>query len=235
MNDYRGVVLISGGLDSATMTAMAINDGYDVTGLSFDYGQRHAIEIESSRKLCSYYGIPHRIIKVDLTQIGGSSLTSEEEPEDGKIKRLPDEIPNTYVPSRNMIFISMATAYAETMGCHHIFIGANAIDYSGYPDCRPEFFRAMEEAINKGTREGIENPFKLHVPLQNMGKDSIIRAGMELKVPYRFTHSCYRGGDKACGKCDSCLIRLKGFMDAGYEDPIEYIEYPDFYRAFMKK
>ena len=232
----RAVVLLSGGLDSATTLAIAIHEGYEVHALSFDYGQRHSRELESAKKIAKYYGVPHKIMKVDLRQIGGSALTDNIEIPERELDEIKDEIPITYVPARNTILLSFALGYAEVLDADAIFYGANAIDYSGYPDCRPEYVEAFERMANLGTKKGVEGrPIKIIAPLINMSKAEIIKRGMELSVPYQLTWSCYRGGEKACGKCDSCLLRLKGFMEAGYEDPLEYETYPQFYLEYLKK
>ncbi len=231
----NAVCLISGGLDSPTVMAYAVKKGYNVFPLSIDYGQRHIREIESSKKICGYYHLDLKIIKFDLTQIGGSSLTSNIPVPERDVGEIKSEIPKTYVPARNTIFIGIAAAYAETVNASTIFIGANAIDYSGYPDCRPDFFNSMEKSINLGTEQGIKNEFRITVPLQYLTKADIVKLGRKLEVPYELTWSCYNGEKKACGKCDSCLLRLKGFMEAGDFDPIEYKVYPDFYKKYLDK
>ncbi len=229
-DEKKGIVLLSGGLDSATVTGIALNKEYELLALSFDYGQRHRIELERAKKIADHYSLEHKIFRIDLTQIGGSSLTSDIEVELGSLNRDDNYIPNTYVPSRNIIFITIASSIAEVRGIETIFIGANALDYSGYPDCRPEFFNAMRDALNKGTKLGILSGFKLEVPLQYLKKSEIIKLGISIGVPYELTHSCYLGREKACGKCDSCLLRLRGFMEAGIEDPVEYDYLPEFYK-----
>ncbi len=234
-HEKKGIVLLSGGLDSATVAAIALERNYHIIGLSFDYGQRHRIELEMSKKLAKHYSIEQKIFKIDLTQIGGSSLTSNIKVEEGNLQRDKNELPNTYVPSRNIMFITIAASLAETIGFNTIFIGANALDYSGYPDCRPEFFEAMTRALNSGTRIGINEEFHIEVPLQKLRKSEIITIGTSLGVPYEMTHSCYEGNKKACGKCDSCLLRLRGFMEAGIKDPIEYDFLPDFYKQVSVK
>ncbi len=231
----KAVVLLSGGLDSSTVVAIAIESGYEVYALSFDYGQRHHRELESAKKIAEYYGIKFKTVKIDLRQIGGSALTSDMDVPDRNIDEIKDEIPVTYVPARNTILLSYALAYAEVIDADTIFYGANAIDYSGYPDCRPEYVEAFEKMANLGTKKGIENRnLKILAPLMHMSKADIIRKGMELNVPYELTWSCYRGGKTACGHCDSCVLRLKGFMEAGYKDPIEYADYPEFYRKYIE-
>ncbi len=232
----RAVVLLSGGLDSTTVLAMAIDMGYEVHALSFDYGQRHSRELESAKKVAEHYGVVHKIIKIDLRQIGGSALTDDIDVPERKIDDIESEIPITYVPARNTILLSYALGYAEVIDADAIFYGANAIDYSGYPDCRPEYVDAFERMANLGTKRGVEgNKIRIVAPIIHMTKAEIIKKGMELGVPYELTWSCYRGGAKACGRCDSCLLRLKGFMEAGYEDPIEYEHYPDFYARYIRE
>ncbi len=232
----RAVVLLSGGLDSTTTLAMAIHEGYEVYALSFDYGQRHSRELESAKKIARYYKVPHKIMNVDLRQIGGSALTDSIEVPERELEEIKGEIPVTYVPARNTILLSFALAYAEVIDADAIFYGANAIDYSGYPDCRPEYVEAFERMANLGTKRGVEGKFiKIVAPLINMTKAEIIKRGMKLGVPYELTWSCYRGGERACGRCDSCLLRLKGFMEAGYEDPLEYETYPRFYLEYLER
>ncbi len=237
VTEMRCVVLLSGGLDSSTTLVIAIHDGCEVHALSFYYGQRHARELESAKKIAKHYGVKHKIIKIDLSSIGGSALTDERiEVPERKLEDIEKEIPVTYVPARNTIFLSYALAYGEVIGADYIYIGVNALDYSGYPDCRPEYIRAFEEAAKLGTKRGVEGkPIKIKTPLINLTKAEIIKKGMELGVPYELTWSCYRGGEKACGRCDSCLLRLKGFMEAGYEDPLEYETYPDFYLEYLRR
>jgi len=216
------VVLVSGGMDSATVLGIAHASGYEIYALSFKYGQRHHKEIKCAKKLTAYYNAKeHRIMEVSLDVIGGSALT------DTRItvpqNRAGEEIPVTYVPARNLIFLSIAGAYAEVVGAEAIFIGANEVDFSGYPDCREAFLTAFEEALATGTKAGVEGRrIKVLAPLLHMSKVEIVKKGMEIGVPYQYTWSCYVGGRKACGKCDACKLRLKGFEEAGYEDPIEY-------------
>ncbi len=222
----KAVVLLSGGLDSSTCMAIAKHDGYELYALSFDYGQRHLRELESARKIAEHFGVKeHKILKIDLGQIGGSALTDEsiDVPVDRDEERMAEEIPVTYVPARNTILLSFALAYAEVKDADAIYIGANALDYSGYPDCRPEYYSAFEEVARLGTKRGVEGrPIEIKYPLIRMSKAEIIRTGMKLGVPYELTWSCYRGGEKACGVCDSCKLRIKGFREAGYRDPIDY-------------
>jgi len=218
------VCLVSGGLDSATSLAVARRDGFDCYALSFDYGQRHKVELESAAKIAASLGaIKHLIVPIDLRAFGGSALTADIDvpktgPESG--------IPVTYVPARNTIFLSFALAWAEVLSSANIFIGVNAIDYSGYPDCRPEFIAAFEDMANLATKAGVEGRTKMtiHTPLIRLSKSEIIKLGADLGVDFRLTHSCYDPDDqgRACGLCDSCRLRLKGFAEAGLRDPIEY-------------
>ncbi len=220
------VVLLSGGLDSATTLAICAHDGFEPHALSFDYGQRHKLELNAAKRLAAALGArEHRIANIDLRVLGGSALTGDiAVPKD----RAPDsesEIPVTYVPARNTIFLSYALAWCEVLGGRDIFIGANAIDYSGYPDCRPEFIAAFERMADVATKAGVEGTrFKIHAPLLSMSKAEIIRKGMELGVDFSLTHSCYDPGANgvACGQCDSCRLRLEGFRAAGLVDPIRY-------------
>ena len=224
----EAVVLMSGGLDSTTVLAYALNNGYHITGISFDYGQRHRREMESSEKIAEHFRIKRTVFKVDLRQMGGSSLTSQDSVEEGKLER--KEIPNTYVPGRNILFLTMAGAYAQILNINTIMIGVNSVDYSGYPDCRPDFINSMEKSL----KLGLDNQqLRILAPLQKMNKSEIISLGKENNAPYELTYSCYNGGNKGCGRCDSCLLRLKGFMEAGEEDPIEYETYPEFYSEYL--
>lgn len=217
----KAVVLLSGGLDSATALYLAKSEGYEVTALSFNYGQRHNVELDLAKKIAQKAGVSnHKTIELKLNSWGGSSLTDTSmELEDGDINRT--DIPVTYVPARNMVFLSVAASLAEAIEAQHIFIGVSEVDYSGYVDCRQEFIDAMEKVINKGTVMGAEKnlPIKIHAPFINMTKSEEISLGMELGVDYSLTWSCYRGGEKPCGTCDSCLLRAKAFEDAGYLDP----------------
>jgi 7-cyano-7-deazaguanine synthase len=231
----KAVSLLSGGMDSATVLALARSIGYDVTAITFDYGQRHRKEITSSEAICNFYGVKQKKIKIDLRQIGGSALTSDEPVPDRSNNEIGSGIPFTYVPSRNIIFASMAAAYAETIGSNVIFIGANSVDYSGYPDCRPEFFKAFQKSLTLGTKIGTERGFEIKVPLQSMSKGEIVKLAERLKVPLELTWSCYNGREKACGACDSCKLRLKGFMEAESFDPIRYERYPPDYRDYLAK
>ena len=217
------VVLLSGGLDSTTTLAQALEDGCEVTAISFRYGQRHTRELRSAEEVCKHYGVDHVIIDLDLSSFR-SALTREDidVPMDREGK-LDEKIPITYVPARNIVFLSIAAGLCESIDADRIYIGANVVDYSGYPDCRPEFFEAFEAMISKGTKAGVEgNPIRIMTPIMNDSKADIVRRGKALGAPLHLTWSCYNGGDRACGHCDSCRLRLKGFEDAGYRDEIEY-------------
>jgi len=223
----RAVVLLSGGIDSTTTLAIAIAEGFEAYALSFDYGQRHQIEMEAARRVANSLGVKeHRIAKIDLRVFGGSALTDDV---DVPKRRLEPEIghgiPVTYVPARNTIFLAYALAWAEIISASDIFLGVNAIDYSGYPDCRPEFIEAFQTLANLATKAGVEGTrFQIHTPLIKSSKAEIIRKAVELGVSLSVTHSCYDPSPEglACGQCDSCLLRLKGFREAGLKDPIRY-------------
>lgn len=223
------VVLCSGGLDSTTCIALAIEQGFEVTALSFDYGQRHRVELTAAGRVLQHYGIErHLICDIGLFQkIGGSALTSDiPVPQQRSFEEMSTGIPSTYVPARNTIFLSYALGIAETIGASDIFIGVNALDHTGYPDCRPEFIQAFAHTANLATRAGVEDKMKLriHTPLVNYTKTEIIREGFRLNAPYHLTHSCYAPhGESSCGQCDACLLRLQGFQEAGVPDPIKYI------------
>lgn len=223
----RAVVLISGGLDSATAAAVARGCGYDLYALTFDYGQRHRREIDAAFAVGRSLGVKeHILVKFDLRKWGGSALTDDiEVPLDRDESCMAQEIPVTYVPARNTIFLSFALSYAETIGAEVIYIGANQIDYSGYPDCRDKYFRAFEDMANLGTKAGVEGKahFQIKRPLIDMTKADIIRLGLRLGVDYSLTWSCYLGGDKPCGHCDSCRIRAEAFKSVGVKDPLETI------------
>jgi 7-cyano-7-deazaguanine synthase len=223
----RAVVLLSGGIDSTTTLAIAISAGYETHALSFEYGQRHQIETEAARRVASSLGAKeHRIAKIDMRVFGGSALTDDiRVPKQRSKTEIAHGIPVTYVPARNTIFLAYALAWAEVIPANDIFIGVNAIDYSGYPDCRPEFIEAFENVANLGTKAGVEGRrFHIRTPLIKLSKSDIIRKGVELGVDLSLTHSCYDPtlGGLACGQCDSCLLRLKGFREAGMVDPIRY-------------
>jgi len=223
----RGVVLLSGGVDSTTTLAIAITEGYDAYALSFDYGQRHKIEIDFARRVANSLGArEHRVAKIDLRVFGGSALTDDlDVPKKRSENEIADGIPVTYVPARNTIFLAYALAWSEVISAYDIFIGVNAIDYSGYPDCRPEFIEAFENVANLGTKAGVEGKrFRIHTPLIKLSKAEIIRKAVELGVDLSLSHSCYDPSSEgvACGECDSCLLRLKGFREAGIKDPVRY-------------
>ncbi len=223
----RAVILLSGGLDSSVTLAMAIAEKFEPHALSFEYGQRHQIEIEAAKRVANSLGVrDHRIAQIDLRVFGGSALTDEiAVPQERDIDEMAKGVPVTYVPARNTILLSYALGFAETIGATDIFIGANAVDYSGYPDCRPEFLRAFEQLANLATKAGVEGArFKIHAPLLRLTKADIVRKGTELGVDFSLTHSCYDPAPDgtACGKCDACLLRLKGFHEAGMNDPIGY-------------
>lgn len=222
------IVLLSGGLDSSTTLAVAKAEGFDVHALSFRYGQRHEIELQAARRVAAAFGIEkHVIIDIDLRKFGGSALTTDlEVPKSRSAQEIDAGIPITYVPARNTIFLSFALGWAEVLGAQDIFIGVNALDYSGYPDCRPEFIAAFEHLANLATKAGVEDKarFTIHAPLLELTKAEIIRLGTKLGVDYSATVSCYDPSPdgEACGECDSCQLRQKGFQEAGFEDPIRY-------------
>jgi 7-cyano-7-deazaguanine synthase len=222
------VVLLSGGLDSATTAAIAHHDGYELYALSVDYGQRHRFELDAARRVAESLGVKrHVVASVGLGQFGGSALTDAiDVPLDRGDEEMAHGIPVTYVPARNTVFLSLALGYAEVVGAAHLFLGVNAVDYSGYPDCRPEFIEEFEKLANMATKAGVEGTiqFRIHTPLIRMTKAEIIARGLELGVDYGLTHSCYAPNDEgvACGRCDACRLRLKGFAEAGAKDPIKY-------------
>jgi 7-cyano-7-deazaguanine synthase len=226
----KAVVLLSGGIDSATTLAIAKNIGFEVYALSFCYGQRHKIELLAAQKIAGYCGvIRHITMDIDLRLFGASALTADiAVPKSRSVGEMAGEIPVTYVPARNTIFLSLALAWAEVLGSNDIFIGVNALDYSGYPDCRPEYIAAYESMANLATKAGVEGKQKLsiHTPLIEMTKAQIIQKGRELNMDFGLTHSCYDPSEQgdACGECDSCLLRLKGFREAGIADPVKYRE-----------
>ncbi|MCI0527646.1 MAG: 7-cyano-7-deazaguanine synthase QueC [Nitrospira sp.] len=224
----KAIVLCSGGVDSTTALAIAKEEGYELYALSFDYGQRHQIEIQRAKAITQFFGVKdHRVIKMDLRQIGGSALTGDlSVPKDRSGDEIGAEIPVTYVPARNTIFLSFALAWAEVLGAEAVFVGVNALDYSGYPDCRPEYIEAFELLAHLATKAGVEKKLRLEIktPLIHMTKAQIIQKGQQLGVPFHLTHSCYDPTPKgtACGRCDSCILRKKGFEEAGIKDPIAY-------------
>ena len=224
----KAVLLLSGGLDSTTTLAVARAEGHAIYALSFRYGQRHAHELLAAQRVAAAYGVARHItLDIDLRAFGGSALTSDiAVPKDRDADAMASGIPITYVPARNTIFLSFALAWADVLAARHIFIGVNALDYSGYPDCRPEYIAAYEHMANLATRGGAEGtaPVKIHAPLIGLTKAEIIRLGTSLDVDYSFTTSCYDPGElgAACGHCDACTLRLQGFADAGMKDPIAY-------------
>jgi 7-cyano-7-deazaguanine synthase len=225
----NAVVLLSGGVDSTTTLAIALADGYEACALSFDYGQRHRIETEAARRIANSLGAKeHRVARIDLCLFGGSALTDEiAVPKQRSQTEIAQGIPVTYVPARNTIFLAYAMAWAEVIPASDIFIGVNAIDYSGYPDCRPEFIEAFENLANLGTKAGVEGKrFQIHAPLIKFSKADIIRQAVKLDVDLSLTHSCYDPTPEglACGECDSCLLRLNGFREAGMKDPTRYVK-----------
>ncbi len=224
----KAVVLLSGGLDSATVMAMVLAEGYEVHALSFRYGQRHAMELDCASEQSNAGAVEHRVVDIDLSSFGGSALTADlEVPKHDHIDELDGQIPITYVPARNTVFLSYALAWAEVLEAFDIFIGVNALDYSGYPDCRPEFIQAFETMANPATVAGVQgHKLTIHAPLIDLTKAEIIQHGLSLGVDYAKTTSCYDPtlDGRSCGHCDSCLLRLKGFKDAGIKDPRPYVE-----------
>jgi len=223
----KAIVLLSGGLDSATVVAMAQNQGYQVYALSFRYGQRHSIELEAADAVAKHLGVSeHKTAELDLRLFGGSALTADIDVPKDQLDHKPDEIPVTYVPARNTIFLSFALAYAEVVGAKDIFIGVNALDYSGYPDCRPEYIASFEAMANLATKAGVteHERVRIRTPLIDMTKAQIAAEGTHLGVDYAMTISCYDPNEhgEACGHCDSCLLRAKGFTEAGLDDPTRY-------------
>jgi 7-cyano-7-deazaguanine synthase len=225
----NAVCLLSGGLDSATCLGVARRDGFECYALSFDYGQRHRVELEAAARVAKQMGAKeHRVATIDLRAFGGSALTADiEVPKHATVEELPAGIPITYVPARNTIFLSYAMAWAEVLNASDIFIGVNAIDYSGYPDCRPEFIAAFEAMANLGTKAGVEGRTKLrvHTPLAKLDKAGIVKLAAQVGVDFGQTHSCYDpdASGRQCGRCDSCLLRKKGFREAGLKDPLPYL------------
>ncbi|MFC1516385.1 7-cyano-7-deazaguanine synthase QueC [Thermodesulfobacteriota bacterium] len=228
-SERKAVVLSSGGLDSTTAMAMAKQDGFDIYSLSFSYGQRHAFELEAARQIADRLGAKkHLVVHIDLREFGGSALTDHfDVPKGRNAQEMTEDIPITYVPARNTIFLSYALAWSEVLGSSDIYIGVNAIDYSGYPDCRPEYIEAFERMANLATKAGVEGTVKtkIRTPLLHMTKAQIIQKGVELGVDYSLTVSCYDPSSKglACGRCDSCILRKKGFQEADVPDPTIYI------------
>lgn len=225
MTPHAAVVLLSGGMDSATAGAVARDEGFEIYALSFRYGQRHVTELEAARRVAERLGARrHVVLDIDLRAFGGSALTGDlDVPKDTPLDRIGSSIPATYVPARNTVFLSFATAWAETLGASDIFLGANALDYSGYPDCRPEYIEAFERMANLATRAGIEGRrLRIHTPLIELSKSEIVRLGNRLGVDYALTWSCYdpTPAGTACGRCEACILRRKGFREAGMADPI---------------
>jgi 7-cyano-7-deazaguanine synthase len=227
MTTPQAVVLLSGGMDSATAAAVALDQGFEVYALSFRYGQRHATELEAARRVAERLGLRRQVVlDIDLRAFGGSALTGDlQVPKDTPLERIGSSIPATYVPARNTIFLSFALGWAETLGASDIFLGANALDYSGYPDCRPQYIAAFERMANLATRAGIEGRrLRIHTPLISLSKAEIVKLGTRLGVEYGLTWSCYDPAPDgtACGRCEACLLRQKGFREAGVEDPMAY-------------
>ncbi|HLA84226.1 MAG TPA: 7-cyano-7-deazaguanine synthase QueC [Thermoguttaceae bacterium] len=225
----RAVVLLSGGLDSATTAAIARSEGFELFALTVDYGQRHKHELAAAERVARALSVRrHLVAAVDLSRFGGSALTDRiDVPKDRPVDEMASGIPVTYVPARNTVLLSLALGWAETLGAGDLFVGVNAVDYSGYPDCRPEFLDKFAELANLATKAAVEGTlrFVLHAPLIDMTKAQIIRRGMELGVDYRLTHTCYDPDERgtACGRCDACRLRLRGFTEAGFSDPLDYV------------
>ncbi len=228
MSDRSAVVLLSGGLDSSTVLAIAADEGFALHAISFRYGQRHAVELEAAREIASRAGVRRHVeAEIDLRMFGGSALTAEiEVPKERELAAMSDGIPVTYVPARNTVFLSFALAWAEVLGADDVFIGVNALDYSGYPDCRPEYITAYAQMANLATKRGVEgHRLTIHTPLIDLTKAQIIKRGLELGVDYSLTRSCYdpTPAGEACGSCDSCQLRLRGFAANGISDPAPYV------------
>ena len=230
----KAVCLISGGLDSCVVSFIAKEKGFDIYALSFQYGQLHKKELSCAKKIAEAVGAKnHIILDVDFNKIAGSSLldASQDSIDNHDLKDVGRDIPSTYVPARNTVFLSLALAYAETIDADAIFLGTNAVDFSGYPDCRPKYIQAYQKMANLATKRGVEgNPIGIETPLLTQTKSEIVKTGLKLNVPFENTWSCYRGKENACGRCDSCILRLKGFKDAGIKDPISYDFYPAWYK-----
>jgi 7-cyano-7-deazaguanine synthase len=224
----KAICLLSGGLDSSTCLGVARRDGFETYALSFDYGQRHRVELAAAANIAKHLGaLEHRTVRIDLRAFGASALTSDlAVPKHHSVDEIGTGIPITYVPARNTIFLSYAMAWAEVLECSDIFIGVNAIDYSGYPDCRPEFIEAFERMANLATKSGVEGRthLRIHTPLKELNKAGIVRLGAQVGVDFALTHSCYDPDEtgRPCGQCDSCLLRKKGFEEAGVYDPLPY-------------
>ncbi|MFW5914593.1 MAG: 7-cyano-7-deazaguanine synthase QueC [Thermoplasmatota archaeon] len=222
----RAVVLLSGGLDSTVTLAHALSRGEEVIPLTFLYGQRHRRELLAAKEVADHYDLDdHVIMEMDLGCFSSSALTGDLEVPEGRPVGSAQDIPVTYVPARNIIFLSIASGLCESESADRVYIGANAVDYSGYPDCRPQFFREFERVLEVGTKAGVEgHPVRVVTPIIDMTKGEIVRTGRELDAPLHLTWSCYKGGERACGRCDSCLLRLRGFREAGLRDPVPYEE-----------
>ncbi|MFP4170076.1 MAG: 7-cyano-7-deazaguanine synthase QueC [Methanomassiliicoccales archaeon] len=222
----RAVVLLSGGLDSTVTLAHALSRGEEVIPLTFLYGQRHRRELLAAKEVADHYDLDdHVIMEMDLGCFSSSALTGDLEVPEGRPVGSVRDIPVTYVPARNIIFLSIASGLCESESADRVYIGANAVDYSGYPDCRPQFFREFERVLEVGTKAGVEgHPVRVVTPIIDMTKGEIVRTGRELDAPLHLTWSCYKGGERACGRCDSCLLRLRGFREAGLRDPVRYEE-----------
>jgi len=230
----KAVCLISGGIDSCVTAFIAKSRGYNVYALSFDYGQRHKKELTCAKKIADAINAKmHTVFPIDLALFGGSSLVDKSLslPKDHDLDDIGESIPSTYVPARNTVFLSIGLAYAEAVDADAVFIGATATDYAGYPDCRPEYIKAYQHMADLATKRAVDgNLIKIQAPLLAMSKADIINMGLELRAPFEHTWSCYRGDEKACGLCDSCLLRLKGFKEAGTRDPVDYEVLPDWYK-----
>ena len=230
----NSIVLLSGGLDSATTLAIAQSQNFNCYALSFSYGQRHSAELAAASKIAKLSKVvEHKIFEIDLSTFKGSALTDHDiSVPQNTSNTASEDIPITYVPARNTVFLSIALAWAEVLQIEDIFIGVNAVDYSGYPDCRPEYIKAFQKMADLATRRGADgNPISIKTPILNLTKSEIIKIGNELNAPFSDTWSCYSGRKKACGKCDSCKLRLKGFKDAGEKDPLSYEFYPEWYKS----
>ncbi|KQM10813.1 MAG: 7-cyano-7-deazaguanine synthase QueC [Candidatus Methanomethylophilaceae archaeon] len=218
----RAVVLLSGGLDSTTVLAKALDEGCDAVALSFRYGQRHSRELDSARAVAEHYGVRHVVVDIDLSMFRSALTNPDMDIPEGR-EEIGSDIPDTYVPARNIIMLSVAAGLCESVDADRIYIGANVVDYSGYPDCRPGFFEAFRKMLSAGTKAGAEGrPIRIETPILEMSKAEIVKLGKALGAPLHLTWSCYEGGEKACGRCDSCILRLKGFEEAGFRDDIEY-------------
>lgn len=218
----RAVVLLSGGLDSTTVLAKALDEGCEVVALSFRYGQRHSRELDSAKAVAEHYGTRHVVVDIDLSMFRSALTDPDIDVPEGR-EKIGSDIPDTYVPARNIIMLSVAAGLCESVAADRIYIGANVVDYSGYPDCRPQFFEAFRKMLSVGTKAGTEGrPIRIETPILSKSKAEIVKLGKDLGAPLHLTWSCYEGGEKACGRCDSCILRLRGFEEAGFRDEIEY-------------